>query len=816
MFLKYSTLLGCLLAVYSASAQHPDDEYYPYASRQEERTPLLLTDSTLFYRAVQGTSDLYDELSGFNLPYVSTKRRGQSYAAGYASAAGVELPSRYFQAVRSLGAVEENFAGLATSGGVVGRMSGLRVFGFSDDMVEASHSAAVNFTDRNYLFGARAASRGPLGRGWSGAAAVNARTGRDMHVDGVFTNALTVSLRAAKRFGEGHDISLLIVIPPSVRGTRVSSTEEAFRLTGDNLYNPAWGFQDGKVRNSRVRREFVPLGLIAYRVPISRSTSLAATLGVEYGVRKYSAMGWYDALTPMPDNYRKMPSNVDDGGKTEQAWRSDDTHYTQIYWDELIAQNRMAVGHSSYTLEDQVEKPCNLNLDLRFETELDKRLTLYYGITFRHEQSRNYKQMRDLLGGGYITDIDQYLVDDATYGNMLQNDLRHPDRTIRRGDRFAYDYALSTRRADLRLVAEYRADRLRADLALSLGDAAIRRRGYYEKELFPGAQSYGRSRRMKFTPYTIKALAGWAFSPRSYLFLSAAVQAALPDAADLFFQPLYNNRTIDDPGAEHTYAAELNYSRTGDVLTLRLTAYALGAFDGTETRRYYDDMATIYAGQSGVYADMAVTGIGRMAYGVEAAARIRLSYRWSLSLSGAAGRYKYIRDPRVTVISDVDNSVVDAAAVSHMKDCTIGGAPQLTASAELGYFGPKGWGFRASAGYAGARYVEPSYLRRTERIARQGGLTPELFEAFTRQERLGDAFTLDAALFKTFYFGPSRLTASLSLRNLLGGKDTVYSGYESLRVQRIPSGDTSYYTPHATRYTYAYPRSFYLTVSYKF
>ena len=283
----------------------------------------------------------------------------------------------------------------------------------------------------------------------------------------------------------------------------------------------------------------------------------------------------------------------------------------------------------------------------------------------------------------------------------------------------------------------------------------------------------------------------------------------LPDAADLFYQPQYNNRVIDDPGPERRYAAEINYSRTGETLTLRLSAYLLATFGGVETRRYYDDMA-------GVSCDMAATRIGRMACGVEAAADIRLSYRWSLSFAASAGRYKFIRNPRITVISDVDNSVVDARAVSHLNGCTPGGAPQLTACAELGYFGPKGWGFKTSAGYAGARYVEPSLLRRTERIARQGGTTREMFDAFTRQQRLGDAFTLDAALFKTFWFDRSRLTASLILRNLLGDGDTVYSAYESQRVRRIRSGDTLCYAPHATRLTYAYPRSFYLTVSYRF
>ena len=469
----------------------------------------------------------------------------------------------------------------------------------------------------------------------------------------------------------------------------------------------------------------------------------------------------------------------------------------------------MAAGHAVYALEDRAERLGDLNFSALFTTALDARLTLRYGLVLRHARSRNYKQMRDLLGAEYITDIDQYLVDDDTYSNLLQNDLRHPGRTIRKGGRFGYDYALTTRRADARLHAEYRSDRFRADLVLSLGAAAVCRRGYYEKELFPGAQSYGRSRRVRFTPYTLRATAGWAFSPRSYLEASAAAEAVLPDAADLFYQPQYNNRVIDDPCPERRYAAEINYSRTGETLTLRFSAYLLAMFDGVETRRYYDDMA-------GVFCDMAATRIGRMACGVEAAADIRLSYRWSLSFAASAGRYKFIRNPRITVISDVDNSVVDARAVSHLRGCTPGGAPQLTACAELGYFGPKGWGFKTSAGYAGARYVEPSLLRRTERIARQGGTTREMFDAFTRQQRLGDAFTLDAALFKTFWFDRSRLTASLILRNLLGDGDIVYSAYESQRVRRIRSGDTLCYAPHATRLTYAYPRSFYLTVSYRF
>lgn len=117
MIPKYGCLLLGLLTVCGAAAQHPDDEYYPYAARQEERTPLLLTDSTLFYRAVQTTPDLYAEHTAFNLPYVSVKRRGLNYRDESASVGGVPLSSRYFGAMRLLGADEVRYGGLAAADG---------------------------------------------------------------------------------------------------------------------------------------------------------------------------------------------------------------------------------------------------------------------------------------------------------------------------------------------------------------------------------------------------------------------------------------------------------------------------------------------------------------------------------------------------------------------------------------------------------------------------------------------------------------------------------------------------------------------------
>ncbi|MEG2366213.1 MAG: TonB-dependent receptor, partial [Alistipes sp.] len=796
-----SRLVGCLVValLLSSAAAAQEPAYYTYETESEQNTSVLLTDSVLFYRAIQSSSDLYAAMTDYNLSFVRMQRRGQGYDLRTIEAEGVAVPLHSLAALRSLGAVEQRFAGLAMTGGSLGLTQGVRVYCFDEGEPLSARRASVSFADRNYLVSAKLSYAAPIGRGWNLSAALDLRTGRDRHVEGVFTNAATGALRVEKQFAGGARLSLLALVPPSMRGLRSTSTEEAFRLTGDRLYNPAWGFQSGRVRNAHIRRDFLPLVITHAAVPLSAATELAVTLGVEAGVSKYSTLGWYDARTPLPDNYRSLPSYTGDR-ETDEAWRRGDPRYTQVDWDELYAENRMAHGEAVYALEDRVRRSCNGQLNVQVTTRVDDRLTLYYGIAAHRRSERHYKQMRDLLGGEFRTDIDQYLVDDDTYNNLLQNDLRHPNRRVGVGDRFGYDYALTSGEIGVRVVAQYRADRLRADVGAEIGDASVRRRGYFEKELFAGRRSYGRSAVLHFSPYRFKLAAGWSFSPKSYIGGVLMVAATAPDADDLFLQPQYNNRAVDAPALRRVWAAEMNYHFTNRTLDLRATTYIIWTRDALAAARYYDDLA-------GAFCNLSASGIDTRSYGVEVATAIRLNHRWRLSVAAAAGVYEYASDPRVSVVKDADNAAVDLCATSHMGGCRVGNAPQLSACAELGYFGAHGWGFRATFSGIARRFVEPTLLRRTERVARQAAAAPEAFDRLMQQEQLDDAVRLDASVFKTFYVGDSRLTLSIMVRNLVGSSEVVYAAYESLRVRRLRSGDFVTYAPFESRRTYAYPRT---------
>ena len=100
---RLCSLSFSLLAVCEAAAQLSVDGYYPYAE-PEERRPMLLTDSSLFYRAVRSAPDLYGETADFDLPQVAVRRRGAGWDAECAVLDGIELPYRYFTALRLLGA----------------------------------------------------------------------------------------------------------------------------------------------------------------------------------------------------------------------------------------------------------------------------------------------------------------------------------------------------------------------------------------------------------------------------------------------------------------------------------------------------------------------------------------------------------------------------------------------------------------------------------------------------------------------------------------------------------------------------------------
>lgn len=800
-------------------AQESDDRRLTRVEQElwDEYAPALKSDTTIFYRAVQMTDDIFSGVAEWNLSFVAFSRRGEAFDSHRYLFAGIPVRREHRTVLENIDVGRRYVAGLGHTERYVGGADGFTEYfaGFAEPL--ESGSVNVNFADRGYLAGVRATYAASFERGWSASIYAAGRTGRDLHVGGVFANAADVGVRVQKHWNYRHCLTFAAIFSPSERGLRRSSVDEVFTLTGDNLYNPSWGYFNGKVRNANVRRTTIPQIVAAFTSQLSPKTELLLSAGASVGRSGYSSLEWFDAMTPVPDNYRYLPSyfsNAEVADAVADAWRNGNERYTQIDWDELYRRNRMqGDGHSVYAVGDRVERTSDFHFRAAAVTEAGGGLTLGYGLHLAYENTRNWQQMRDLLGGNHIVDIDQYLIDDATYGNKLQNDLRNPNRIIGEGDRFGYDYALAERYAAVFATLSWRSDRSRLEVAAETGKHTVFREGFYEKELFAGDRSFGRSRMTTLAPYSVKAVYGYSFTPRNYLEMRLSAAGEMPDAEDLFLQTRYNNRTIDNPRLRNRYGAELNYTFLHKTIDLKATLFAHLTRNDCEVSHYFDDLASEYS-------DMVVSGIDMLRYGVEIAANIRISRHWSASAAFTAGRYLYNADPRVMLYADTDNRVLVNDAVAHMGDCVAGNAPQIAATAEVSYMN-RGWGVHLNLNYAGMRYVEAAAVRRTDRVSRQGSLSEEMFRRFVTQERLPDAVTADAMVWRSFrlkrdYNSSSRIVVSLSARNIAGSKSIVFSGRESMRIHRTRVADGYLYSPFATTRLYAYPRTFRLSVTWRF
>lgn len=801
------------MALCRVVAQQTIDDVYQYKIDEERLVgESISSDTLLFYRAVHNHRDLYGQMTDYRFSFVDYSRRGVEFFRRDVVLDGLMLPRTRLSALRRLGLAESNYSGLFGQSGAQGGYAGADEFSTTEGVPINGGNVGVFFSGRGYLGGVRAAVHHAMSKGWSMSLYASGRLGNDLYIDGVNQNSVDAALRLSHESASGGQFSVVALLQSGERGLRYGSTEEAFTLTRNRLYNPSWGYQAGEKRNSRVRRDTSPYLMLSFSADLGATTRMTLSAGGGFDSRSYSSLGWYDASTPRPDNYRYMPSyyaNPAVAAAVAEEWRAGNEKYTQIDWDELYQRNRYSARGAIYALEDRVAQNLQSEVALRFKSELNPSLSLHYALRARLLSSRNFKQMRDLLGALYHTDIDYFLLDDDTFSHKTDNDVRNPAHRIVEGDKFGYDYALAENSLSAEFGLRYSVGRWAVCADAAISRERYYRKGFFEKELYAGSRSYGRSDVVNFSPYALRATLSYAIASQHHLQLGLLHSATSPESDDLFLNPQYNNRLTDNLTLQCHSSAEVNYRLSTPVVESSVTVFAAISTAERQVFRAYDDL-------SATYCDVDIEGLATLRYGVEAAVRVKLSRNLSADATLAVGHYAYNNNPTVTLYSDVDNSVISSHSRSYMSGCRVGGAPQIASTLGLEYLTYRGWAISCSAQVAAMRYVDASVIRRTERVARQASVSEEIYRSFLSQRRLNDVFTLDASVSRWFNIGQHRLSLTLSVRNLLGRDDIVYGGYESSRIRHYMSGANHVYMPQDDILTYAYPRTLYGVLSWKF
>lgn len=196
----------------TASAQEHAAEYYPFEPVAETFDPRVATDSTLFYRAVQSGGDLFGNSVRYRFAFTRYARRGRS-DAWHTAIGTLPVAGDYAPVLRTLG-LEETF-----SGGLWRDGQPESFFLLPDEPYRTAR-ASVRFSDRGYTAGVRGGVARLLSRKWEFALGLDARTGRDLHAEGVFSQAAQAGIRLTGRFPDEQQLTFVAVVPLSMRGLR--------------------------------------------------------------------------------------------------------------------------------------------------------------------------------------------------------------------------------------------------------------------------------------------------------------------------------------------------------------------------------------------------------------------------------------------------------------------------------------------------------------------------------------------------------------------------------------------------------------------
>lgn len=643
-----------------------------------------------------------------------------------------------------------------------------------------------------------------LKEGWSFRQAVRVAGGDDLYVDGVSATILDLSFGASWT-DRRNRLNIFALLPFSERGLRRASVEESYSLLGNRLYNPLWGIDNGELRNSRVATTMRPEVVVTWDYRVTVSTTMHLTADLYYAKEGVTSLSWFDAPTPLPDNYHYLPSyfdNASDKKLVTDAWLCNDLSYTQIDWAGMRHTNALQTdGHAKYIVESRREDVARGDIQLAFDTKLQG-VNVDYGVRINYANYHRYKVLDDLLGATHILDLDYYLVDDFTQYNGTKNNLRSSDLRVLEGETFGYNYALRGVEAEIFGRADWERDDMRFLLSANIGSERIWRVGYFEKELYQGTGSLGRSQSVELSPYMFTF--AWSYVRDNQTFgASVLVAQETHDADNLFFNPEYNNRVVADVVEAKRRVAKLSYSIVPNM-ALRFNAllFANCYSDGVDVVRYYDDLSSLYS--NGI-----VSGLSWLSYGLDVGAEVSWNAKFSSNFRAILSSHRYSDNAELALYSNRDNALI--ANTEIMIDGCHRGSAEFAAYGDVS-FRHGGWMATASLSWCDGGYITPSFIPRSKRVV-GFAVSEEERSALMAQRNLPSATVVDLSLSRRLKLkSGTSLSATLAVRNLLGGS-WVANGYESNRVRSVANDYYSRISKFDDMVTYAYPRMLNLSLN---
>lgn len=757
---------------------------------------------------IQGaTDDIFYQMSNYNFSAVYFKQRGLDNTWNTAYINGIDFndPMRGSFSYGSLGGMTSSaFRAKSVSLGSEAAAYGIgSIGGSSNNTTYASEYAPgfrgnLSYTNSNYMLRAMFQYNTGLNKhGWAFSASIIGRYAPEGVIEGTFYNSFGYALSLQKVFNDKHSLNLTTWGAPTERATAGVSVQEAYDLAGSNLYNPSWGYFNGKKRSARVVKSFDPAATLNWIFKPKQGTMLNTAFGFRHNAYAQSRLNYY-GQNPAPDYYSKLPSywlpTADEGTEVWDAqmmqydivselWRNNES-IRQIDWDAIYRSNMLNrenfdrnpeyAGQSSTILEYNHSNVTQVMLNSYINHRLTDNMTLQGGVSFNYADAHYYKTVGDLLGGEFWRDVDTYSERDFG-GNTdkLQNDMRNPNRLVKDGDIFGYDYNIRHITARAWLQNQIVTKHWNVNYGGEINYVQFVRRGNMQNGRAP-ENSLGLGERHNFDNASIKAGATYKLNGRNYFVAHASYGTRAPRPYDSYVSP----RTKDDavPGlkSERFLSGDISYVWNYARFRGSITGYYTHVWDAMKHTGFYDyDLKS--------FMNYNISDLETEYKGIEIGLEYKIMTGLSVKAAANYSRYQYKNNPMG--VRNYDNgSEEDVYRQVFLKNYFIGCAPQQAYSLAANY-NISNWFFELNANYLCDNYYDLSFARHEE----MPGLwkvcqSEEEYDARRReiihQDKLKNAFIMNLSIGKLVYTKWGSLNFNVSVNNLLNNRNIQMRGWQ--------------------------------------
>ena len=827
--------------VAQAFNEDTDDTYFDEAFLEDE------ADNAQSVASLTGANDdIFYNTASYNFGPMYFRYRGydSQYQAVYINGVQMnDLIRGRFNFSSLIGMTSRAFRNKTTGVGLsatnfgFGDIGGCVNYNTTTDLYAPGFNGSLAYTNSNYMLrGMVTYSSGLNKHGWAYTVSAIGRWAKEGVIDGTFYNNAGIFLSLEKYFNENNQLILTAWGGPTQRATASATYQEAYDLVGDNLYNPNWGWYQGKKRAARITETYDPTVMLNWLFK-KGTTTVNTTAAVAYNFYNRSALQYYKADDPNPTYYRYLPSYYldDEGNETEQSryytelWQSDDS-FRQINWDNLYYINALTARTNenlddkdkkgaSYILENRINHTLNLKFNSYINTRINDVMSLQGGVSFQYANSANYKTVRDLLGADFWVDIDPFSDRDIAIKpeNLINNyyyvDANgNPDPTTHRvykGDKFGYDYNIYAIKAEAWLQNTINTAHWDVNYGLRATYTQYQRNGHMCNGRAP-LTSYGKGEMIHFDDLGFKAGATYKLDGRNQFAAHFEYGTRAPLADNIYLMPRVKNDVVEGVSSERIVSGDISYIWNYRRFRGAISAFYTQSDDGIERTGFYDDRYNSYT-------YYVLAGVKKVYKGVELGMAFKITPSITATFAGTYSRFQYKNNPRGT--RTFENGLhADTTQTVYLKNFYVGSTPQYSANLGIDYAAPKGWFFNVNGTWQGDAYVNlsPAYHETLPDLYKlyptEEALTAKIEELST-QDKLKNAFTLNASIGKIIYINRKvTLNVNLNVNNILNNRDIVTYAYQQGRI------DTDTYDRNAypNRYTYAQGVRVFLNVGVRF